>query len=88
MNVGAVAAMRSIKNAIAVARNVLDNTAHSLLVGEQATEFAVMMGFARELLNTTRSQQLWQQWKDNRCQPNFWRVTVCHLFASIWAHVE
>lgn len=77
MNVGAVASMRSIKNAIAVARHVLENTDHSLIVGEQATEFAVMMGFARELLNTTKSQRLWQDWRDNRCQPNFWRVTSC-----------
>lgn len=74
MNVGAVGSMRNIKNAIGVARHVLENTDHSLLVSEKATEFAIMMGFEKEPLTTTKSQQIWQEWKDNRCQPNFWRV--------------
>lgn len=39
MNIGAVASLRYVKDAIAVARCVLENTKHTLLVGEQATEF-------------------------------------------------
>lgn len=83
MNVGAVGSMRYIKNAIAVARHVLENTDHSFLVGEKATEFAIMMGFKNESLTTTKSQQIWQEWEENRCQPNFWRVII-DTFAFIF----
>lgn len=74
MNVGAVAALREIKHAISVARHVLENTKHTLLVGSQATDFAVMMGYQRETLQTEHSKELWEQWKTNNCQPNFWMV--------------
>ncbi|XP_055596622.1 N(4)-(Beta-N-acetylglucosaminyl)-L-asparaginase [Uranotaenia lowii] len=72
MNIGAVAAMRDIKHAIAVARHVLQNTKHTMLVGERATEFAVQMGFTRESLQTEHSKAMWDEWKNNHCQPNFW----------------
>lgn len=76
MNIGAVAAMRSIKDAIAVAKHVLVNTEHTLLVGEGATRFAVTMGFRNESLSTPRSEQLWKDWKNKSCQPNFWTVKI------------
>ena len=76
MNIGAVAALRNIKNAIEVARHVLENTKHTLLVGEQATEFAVMMGFKKESLSTEASQKMWTDWTTNNCQPNFWENVV------------
>lgn len=66
--------MRNIKNAVGVARHVLENTQHTLLVGESATEFGIRMGFKNESLSTARSNSLWQDWKRNRCQPNFWTV--------------
>lgn len=76
MNMGAVGSMRNIKNAIGVARRVLENTEHSLLVGERATEFAIEMGFKNESLLTENSQKIWENWKANRCQPNFWTVSI------------
>lgn len=72
MNMGAVAALRRVKNAISVARCVLEHTQHSLLVGDLATQFAVSMGFKEESLETNNSHNMWQQWKENDCQPNFW----------------
>lgn len=74
MNIGAVATMPNIKNAIGVARRVLENTQHTLLAGEGATEFAIQMGFKNESLSTESSNYLWKDWKTNRCQPNFWMV--------------
>lgn len=65
-----------MKNAISVARHVMENTGHTLLVGEQATQFALMMGFQEETLRTNYSQSLWQQWLQNNCQPNFWTVST------------
>lgn len=75
MNIGAVAGLRNVRDAIAVARHVLENTAHTLLVGESATEFAVQMGFKRESLATPNSTTVWSLWKQQRCQPNFWIVS-------------
>lgn len=72
MKIGAVAAMREIKEAIAVARHVLDYTKHTLLVGSEATEFAVKMGFVRQNLSTSRNEELINSWKAGNCQPNYW----------------
>uniref|UniRef100_A0A1B6G619 N(4)-(beta-N-acetylglucosaminyl)-L-asparaginase n=1 Tax=Cuerna arida TaxID=1464854 RepID=A0A1B6G619_9HEMI len=72
MNIGAVGALRGIKSAISVARRVLENTRHSILVGELATQFALQMGFHKENLTTAQSQQMWKNWQSNRCQPNYW----------------
>lgn len=76
MNVGAVASLRNIKDAIAVARAVLDHTKHSMLVGEQATEFAEAMGFKKESLSTPKSKAIYNEWKLRNCQPNFWTNVI------------
>lgn len=74
-NVGAVACLRNVKNAISVARKVMENTHHSILAGELATQFAKQMGFPVETLSTDESTEMWQKWKDEEdCQPNFWTV--------------
>lgn len=75
MNVGAVAALRNIKDAIAVARHVLERTQHTLLVGDQATKFAIQMGFKEESLTTRSSKLVWKKWRWANCQPNFWTVS-------------
>lgn len=64
--------LRRVKSAISVARKVLENTRHSFLVGDLATEFAVQMGFKEESLQTESSRTKWEEWKSNKCQPNFW----------------
>jgi len=72
MDVGAVGGIRDIKDAISVARQVMENTRHSLLGGELAADFATQMGFKKESLQTTKSRGLWTTWKSANCQPNFW----------------
>ncbi|XP_006728600.1 N(4)-(beta-N-acetylglucosaminyl)-L-asparaginase isoform X1 [Leptonychotes weddellii] len=76
MNVGAVGDLRRIKNAIGVARKVLEHTAHTLLVGESATKFAESMGFISEDLSTNTSRALHSDWLARNCQPNYWRNVV------------
>lgn len=76
MNMGAVGGMKRIKEASKVARHVMENTKHTLLVGDGATKFASQMGFKETDLSTNDSLNLWKQWKTN-CQPNFW--SVCNL---------
>lgn len=79
MNVGAVAALRNIKDAIAVARLVLEHTRHTMLVGSQATEFAVQMGFRAESLITPDSKLVWSKWQGSNCQPNFWTASETRM---------
>ncbi|KAH8909264.1 hypothetical protein BR93DRAFT_876178 [Coniochaeta sp. PMI_546] len=73
---GAVAGLRRVRDAISVARHVLDHTAHSLLVGDLATRFAVENGFEEEDLTTPESALLCSNWKtEASCQPNY-RINV------------
>lgn len=76
MNVGAVGALRRVKDAIAVARAVLLHTEHTFLVGDQATKFAQTMGFKTENLTTAHSALLHEVWKRRNCQPNNWIVII------------
>lgn len=71
--VGAVANLKSIKAASKVARQVLEQTYHTLLVGEDATSFAQRIGFTTENLTTPYSIDLWKQWLAKGKQPNFWK---------------
>ena len=84
MDSGAVAGLRRVRDAVSVARRVLEHTAHSLLVGDLATRFAVENGFEEEGggeggggygLATPESARLCRRWRDAGCQPNF-RVAV------------
>ncbi|KAG7294170.1 hypothetical protein NEMBOFW57_004239 [Staphylotrichum longicolle] len=73
MNSGAVAGLRRIRDAVAVARAVLEHTRHSLLVGDLATAFAVAMGFGPEGdLGTAESRARCETWRAGGCQGNYW----------------
>uniref|UniRef100_A0A3B3ZVR1 N(4)-(Beta-N-acetylglucosaminyl)-L-asparaginase n=1 Tax=Periophthalmus magnuspinnatus TaxID=409849 RepID=A0A3B3ZVR1_9GOBI len=71
MEVGAVADLRRVKNAIGVARAVMERTSHTLLVGESASVFAENMGFAAEDLTTNKSLNIFSEWLKGNCQPNY-----------------
>uniref|UniRef100_A0AAY4CHZ7 N(4)-(Beta-N-acetylglucosaminyl)-L-asparaginase n=1 Tax=Denticeps clupeoides TaxID=299321 RepID=A0AAY4CHZ7_9TELE len=71
MEVGAVGNLRRIKSAISVARAVMEHTAHTLLVGESASEFAENMGFPAEDLTTNTSMTMFAEWLRQNCQPNY-----------------
>eukprot|EP01117_Protostelium_nocturnum_P014691 TRINITY_DN5619_c0_g2_i2.p1 TRINITY_DN5619_c0_g2~~TRINITY_DN5619_c0_g2_i2.p1 ORF type:complete len:351 (-),score=115.13 TRINITY_DN5619_c0_g2_i2:2-1054(-) len=70
--VGAVGYMKNIKKAISVARKVMEETYHTLLIGGEATQFAVEMGFVKEDLSTDRTRTMLKNWIANGRQPNFW----------------
>ena len=72
---GSVAGLKRVKNAISVARAVMENTKHTLLVGDGATQFAIDMGFRQEDLHAVESLEKWTKWFKNSCQPNF-RINV------------
>lgn len=69
---GAVACLEGVRTPAAVARAVMENTDHHLLVGRDAQTFARQMGFTIEAdLNTERSRKLWLDWK-RRVDPQHW----------------
>jgi len=69
---GAVGDLRNIKNAIGVARAVMEHSEETFLCGEQAGDFAIMMGFESSSLNTNYSVDIvYKNWTNNNCQPNY-----------------
>jgi len=59
---GAVAFLQDIKNPIAVARKVMEETPHAMLVGEGARQFALEQGFTAEDLLTPEAEAEWRAW--------------------------
>ena len=61
---GGVAALEGVRTPSGVARAVMDQTDHHLLVGRGAQEFARQLGFrVEEDLNTPNSRKQWLEWK-------------------------
>jgi N4-(beta-N-acetylglucosaminyl)-L-asparaginase len=60
---GAVLGVKNIKHVISVARKVMEDTPHVMLVAEGAEQFAVSKGFMRENLLTVSSKKAWEAWK-------------------------
>ena len=64
-NIGSVAALEYIKHPISVARKVMEDTPHVMLVGNGALQFALEKGFKKENLLTDVSEQEWKEWLKN-----------------------
>lgn len=62
---GAVGAVRNVKNPILLARKVLEETDHSLIVGSKAEKIAERFGLKTNLVPTEKRQQQWEQIRKN-----------------------
>ena len=62
-NCGSVAFLRDIVNPISVARKVMEETPHVMLVGQGAKNFALKKGFKETNLLTDLSRKEWHSWK-------------------------
>lgn len=71
-DMGCVGYLRRHRKAISIARAVMHYTDHTMLVGQGAEEFATMMGFPLEDATTENTKNIYNAWKDDNCQPNFW----------------
>lgn len=68
-NIGSVAGLEHIKHPISVARKVMEDTPHVMLVGNGALQFALEKGFKKENLLTDISEKEWKEWlKDTNYQ--------------------
>ncbi len=93
LDVGSVVALKGCKTAIKVAKGVLTHSTHSMLAGAGATDFAEMLGYTLESLETPASQNAYNNWINNNCQPNFFRnfvdqSTSCPPYAPVPGSIE
>ncbi|UTW63403.1 N(4)-(beta-N-acetylglucosaminyl)-L-asparaginase [bacterium SCSIO 12741] len=65
-NCGSVAYLQHIKNPISVARKVMEETPHIMLVGDGALQFALDQGFEKMDLSTEHSKNRWEEWKKEK----------------------
>jgi len=65
-NAGSVAFLQNFKHPVSVARKVMEDTKHVMLVGEGARQFAVSQGFEEMDLLTDESLEAWEKWKKKR----------------------
>lgn len=59
---GSVAFLEHIKHPVSVARKVMEETPHVMLVGEGALQFALEQGFEKESLLTAEAEKAWKEW--------------------------
>jgi len=61
---GSVAFVRQVKHPISLARKVMEETPHVMLVGEGARQFAIAQGFPMESEKLSpKAEELYQEWK-------------------------
>lgn len=65
---GAVAYLQDIVNPISVARKVMEETPHVMIVGDGAREFAISQGFKKTRLLTPEAKDEWKEWKKSQSQ--------------------
>lgn len=67
---GAVAAIEDILHPVSVARKVMEETPHVMLVGDGARQFALEQGFEAVNLLTPEAERAWRNWtRDNDYRP-------------------
>ncbi|BDC49736.1 asparaginase [Bryobacterales bacterium F-183] len=66
---GSVAGVQNIKNVAKLAKTVMEQTHHIMLVAEGARRFAKAMGFPEENLLTEKSRLAWMVWKQSLRDP-------------------
>ena len=69
-NCGSVAFLEHIKNPVQVARKVMEDTPHVMLVGKGALQFALESGFEKINLLTPKAEKRWKEWlKNSKYEP-------------------
>lgn len=61
---GSVAAVQNILHPVTLARKVMEETRHVMLVGEGAEQFAYEQGMAKTDLLTPKSLERWAKWRE------------------------
>ncbi|HOJ11176.1 MAG TPA: N(4)-(beta-N-acetylglucosaminyl)-L-asparaginase [Clostridiales bacterium] len=59
LSIGAVMGVKGYRNPISIARKVLEDTPHNILVGQGAEDFAARKGFEKTMLLSEKSIETW-----------------------------
>jgi len=69
-NAGSVAYLQNIEHPVAVARKVMEDTPHVMLVGEGALNFALQNGFEKQDLLNDKTRAAYKEWlEEKKYQP-------------------
>ena len=69
-NCGSVMYLQHIMHPVSVARKVMENTPHIILLGQGALQFALESGFKKEDLLTDKAKKEWEKWlEDSKYAP-------------------
>ena len=71
-NCGATAFVQGYKHPISIARRVMEDTDHVMIVGQGAEEFARKSGFGSEDLLTEEARKAWVKWKSGMGDGDDW----------------
>ncbi|MEM8798982.1 MAG: N(4)-(beta-N-acetylglucosaminyl)-L-asparaginase [Pseudomonadota bacterium] len=85
-DVGAVGCLKRVKRAISVARKVMSETQHTLIVGDDATAFAQQMGFEQTSLTNAASLKVWEEWKAKAEASSAWKAEPIDKYAAVEGH--
>lgn len=75
---GSVAGMPGVVHAAAVARKVMEETKHAMIVGDGARRFARKMGFEERDLLTEEARRRWLDWKEDPEKSTAWLGEQSH----------
>lgn len=67
---GSVSFVRGFAHPISIARAVMEQTDHVMLVGEGAEAFAKMKGFEKRKLENKAAKEAWKEWKKGKQSDN------------------
>lgn len=81
-NAGSVACLQNIEHPVAVARKVMEDTPHVMLVGEGALNFALANGFKKQDLMNDETRAAYKKWLEekNISPSSILRTTI----PSVW----
>ncbi|MBN1580867.1 MAG: isoaspartyl peptidase/L-asparaginase [Anaerolineae bacterium] len=86
LNAGAVGALHGFIYPISVARRVMADLPHALLVGDGAARFADEIGAERGDLMTDEVREKWAEWIQERTSPHEWATWPADKLAP-WARL-
>lgn len=78
LDAGAVAGIEKIKNPVSLARKIMEETDHVLLVGKGAEHFARIMGFKEYDPVTEERLEQWKAWREKlkEGEPLYWKRII------------
>jgi len=79
LQAGAVGAVKNYEHAISLARKVMEELPHVMLVGDGAGRFAKEMGFPERNLLTPEAEKVWREIFEEREVPSMYRDRMKYL---------